>query len=206
MASLEIETRLRITDGLVVIALAVTSLFIIWYPATGGPEAWLGIFSSLIPVALLTLGTIVLVGRTRAGRLVLTRRRWKYFTLAGVVLAVIIMFVVTAPSLDRLGGNPVLAVFPALIGLFVAQLYEPESSAQFKPSDLSDHDVKTWKRVALVLILIGVVVGSIAGIGIAAGDNIAIALLLPIAFLFLVFAAAIWMMLRSRIRQLRAKP
>lgn len=202
MASIETDARLRIADGLVVIALAFTSLFMIWRPAT---EAWVGIISSLLAVALFALGATVLVGRTRAGRLVLTRRRWKYFMLVGVVLALIILFVVTRPSLDRPGVFPVLAVFPAVIGLFVAQLYEPESRAQFKPSDLSDRDAKTWKSISLALALIGLIVGSIAGIAGAGGDSFTTALLLPIAILFLVFAAGIWMMLRSRNRQLTAK-
>lgn len=206
MASKATDARLRIADALVVIALAVASLFMTWYPATGGTETPLGIFSSFMALVLLLWGAVLLVGKTRAGRIVLTRRRWKYFTLLGVVLAVIITFVVTTPSLDRPGGNPVLAVVPAVIGLFVAQLYEPESSAQFRASDLSDRDAKTWKRISFLLILIGIVVGSIAGIGVAAGDSIAIAQLLPIGILSLVFAATIWVMLRTRNRQLNAKP
>lgn len=65
--------------------------------------------------------------------------------LFGVVLAVIVVFVAMRPSLDRPGGNAVPAMFPAITGLFIAQLYEPESSAQLKASDLSDHDAKTYQ-------------------------------------------------------------
>jgi hypothetical protein len=204
MASNETDARLRIADGLVVIALAVTSLFMIWRPAT---EAWFGIVQSLMPAMLLLIGAVVLVGRTRAGRLVLTRRRWKYFTLVGVVLGVIIVIVVVSAIFPgRPGGNPALGLFPAIIGLGLAQLCEQENSPQFKASDLSDHDAKVWKRIALVPALVGIVLGCIAGIAAAAGNIGTLALILPIAILFLVFAAAIWVMLRPRNRQLRAKP
>lgn len=107
---------------------------------------------------------------------------------------------------ERPGGNLALALFPALIGLFVGQLYEPEKSAQFKATNLSDHDAKTWNRIALVAGVLGIVLGGIAGVTVAAGDTSTGFLLLPIALLFLVFAPVIWLMLRSRNRQLRAEP
>ncbi|WP_442545247.1 hypothetical protein ACSBOX_06095 [Arthrobacter sp. KN11-1C] len=56
-----------------------------------------------------------------------------------------------------------------------------------------------------MLVLIGVVVGTIAGIGAAVGNIFALPLLMPIAVLSLVFAAGIWLMLRTRNRQLKAK-
>lgn len=93
-----------------------------------------------------------------------------------------------------------------MIGGLVAQLYEPESSVQFKLSDLSDRDARTWKNMPLVLVLIGVVVGAIAGIGAAAGNIFAVPLLLPIAVLSLVFAAGIWMMLRRGTGSRRRSP
>lgn len=64
---------------------------------------------------------------------------------------------------------------------------------------------KRWKRIALVPAVVGIILGCIAGVTVLAGDTGTGFLLLPIALLFLVFAAAIWMMLRSRNRQLRAK-
>ena len=48
--------------------------------------------------------------------------------------------------------------------------------------------------------------GSIPGIAVAAVNIGALALLVPIGILFLVFAAAIRVMLRTRNRQLRANP
>ncbi|WP_157372475.1 hypothetical protein [Arthrobacter sp. Soil736] len=159
------------------------------------------------PALLVLWGATILVGKTRAGKLVLTRRRWKYFTLIGVVVGIIVVtVVVTAISPDRSGGNPALGLFPAIVGLFVAQLYETEGSAQFKASDLSDRDVRVWRKIALVPAFVGIVLACIAGIAGATGNIGALALLLPIGILFLVFAAAIWMMLRIRNRQLRAKP
>jgi peptidoglycan/LPS O-acetylase OafA/YrhL len=203
MVSKATDARLRIAVGLVVIALSFTSLFLSWRPST---EAWLGVMSSLVAVLLLALGVVVLVGRTRGRRLVLTRQRWRYFLPFAAVLLFIIVIVVTNFSLDRALGNPVLAMFPAMTGLLLALLYEPESTAQFKPSDLTDRDVRTWKRISFVLGLIGVVVGSISGVAGVAGNITMLALLLPIAILFLVLAAAIVVMLKSRNRLLKARP
>jgi hypothetical protein len=204
MASIETDARLRIADALVVLALAVTTLIMIWRTQT---ETWFGIAQSPFPALLVLWGATILVGKARAGKLALTRRRWKYFTLIGVVVGIIVVtVVVTAISPDRSGGNPALGLFPAIVGLFVAQLYETEGSAQFKASDLSDRDVRVWRQIALVPAFVGIVLASIAGIAGATGDIAALALLLPIGILFLVFAAAIWMMLRIRNRQLRAKP
>jgi hypothetical protein len=78
MASQETEGKLRIADGLVVIALAAVSLQAIWRTA---PEAWFGVLQSLMPALLVALGGVILAGKTRAGRLVRTRRRWRYFAL-----------------------------------------------------------------------------------------------------------------------------
>ncbi|MDF9751990.1 hypothetical protein [Arthrobacter sp. ES3-54] len=200
----ETDARLRIADALVVMALAVTSLVMIWRPET---DVGLGILQSLLAAMVLLGGAVVLGGRTRAGRLVLTRRRWKYFTLIGVVLGVIILIASASASFPgRTGATPALALFPALVGLFLTQLYEPEKTAQAKASDLSNRDAKVWKRSALVSAAVGIVLGCIAGLAAAAGNIDSLALLLPIALLFLVFAAAIWMMLRTRNRQLEANP
>jgi hypothetical protein len=204
MATKETHARLRIADALVVIALAAASLFMIWRMGT---EAWFGIIRSLMPLMLLLFGATILYGKNRAGRLVLTRRKWKYFTLLGVVAGLIIVIAVTTViSTDRPGDNPALALFPAIIGLFVAQLYETESSAQFRASDLSDRDAKAWKRIAVVQAIVGIVLGCISGIAGMAGDIDALVLLLPIAILFMVFAAAVWTMLTMRNRQLKTKP
>lgn len=203
MASIQTDAKLRIGVALIVVALAVTSLLLVWRP---GVEMGFRILQSLGFAAMLFLAATIVVGKTKAGRLVLTRRRWKYFTLIGLFIAVIITFVVAAPNLDRPWANSVLSVFPLVLGGFVAQLYEPESSAQFKASDLSDQDAKTWKRISLVLALIGAIIGCIAGIGGVTGNIVVFALLWPIGLLCLVFAFAIWMMLRRRNWQLGAKP
>ncbi|MCZ9882501.1 hypothetical protein [Arthrobacter sp. B2a2-09] len=185
---------------MVIIALAATSLFLFWYPAIGYKDPNLGILSVLVAVGQLALAIVVMVGRARTGRLVLTHQRWKYLTLGGVVLVSIILIMVTQPSLDRPGGSSDLAFYPILISGFVASLYEPERTAQFKLSSLNDSDARTWQRRSLVLALIGVVVGAIAGVAGAAGDIMTLSLLWPIAFVSLVFAAGIWMRLRTRNR------
>lgn len=117
MASRETEGKLRVADGLVVIALGVVSLLTIWKNA---PEAWFGILQSLMAALLIAWGGVILVGKTRAGRLVRTRRRWRYFTLIGVVLAAIIAIVVsTSISTERQEANPAAGLLPAIIGLLV---------------------------------------------------------------------------------------
>jgi hypothetical protein len=200
MASKGTEAWLRIAGGLVIIALGFASLFLYWYTAPGDRDPGLRNLSILVAVGQFALGIIVMVGRTKAGRLVLTRRRWKYFALIGIVLVTIILIMVMQPSLDRPGGNVFLGSLSVLISGFVAQLYEHESTAQFKLSDLSGRDAETWKRMSRVLVLIGVIVGAVAGIAGAAGNIMVLALLWPIAFVSLVFAAGIWMMLRTRNR------
>ncbi|WP_284984193.1 hypothetical protein [Arthrobacter sp. efr-133-TYG-118] len=186
-----------------VISLAVTSLFMILRPET---EMLFRIIQGLMCAILFLWAATILVGKTKAGRLVLTRRRWKYFTLVGVVVAVTTMLVVTSVIQARPGGNAALPLFPAIVGLFVAQLYEPEGIAQFKASDLSDRDARVWKKIAIVSAIIGISLGCIAGIAGAVGNVFALPLLLPIAVLLLASTAMIWMMLRTRNRQQRAKP
>jgi hypothetical protein len=200
MASKGTAAWLRIAGGLVIIALGFASLFVYWYPATGVTDPGPRNLSTLVAVGQFALGIILMVGRTKAGRLVLTRRRWKYFALAAVVLVTIILIMVTRPDLDRPGANVFLGSVSVLITGFVAQLYEHESTAQFKLSDLSDRDAGTWKKTSLVLLLVGVGVGAMAGIGAALGNIFALPLLLPIAVLSLIFAGGIWMMLRTRNR------
>jgi hypothetical protein len=169
MASRETEGKLRVADGLVVIALGVVSLLRIWRNA---PEAWFGILQSLMAALLIAWGGVILVGKTRAGRLVRTRRRWRYFTLIGVVLATIIAIVVsTSISTERQEANPAAGLLPAIIGLLVAQLYEQERAAQLKASDLSDRDAGVWKRIALAGALVGIVLGGLSGVTLAAGDS-----------------------------------
>lgn len=200
MASKGTAAWLRIAGGLVIIALGFATLFLYWYPATGDRDPGPRNLSILVAVGQFALGIVVMVGRTKAGRLVLTRRRWKYFALAAIVLVTIILIMVTQPNLDRPGTNVFLGSVLLLITGFVAQLYEHESTAQLKLSDLSDRDAETWKKMSFVLFVIGVGVGAIAGIGAVVGNIFALPLLLPIAVVSLIFAGGIWMMLRTRNR------
>lgn len=191
---------LRIAGGLVIIALGFASLFLYWYPGAGDRDPVPRNLSILVAVGQFALGIVVMVGRTKAGRLVLTRRQWKYFALVAIVLVTIILIMVTQPNLDRPGGNVFLGSLSVLISGFVAQLYEPESTAQFKLSNFSDRDAGTWKSMSRVLALMGVSVGAVAGIAGAVGNIMMLELLWPIAFVSLIFAAGIWMMLRTRDR------
>ncbi|WP_284764367.1 hypothetical protein [Arthrobacter sp. efr-133-R2A-63] len=200
MPAVATDPRLRIVVALIVIATAVTSFLMVLRPET---EPLFRNIQSVMCGVLLVWAITILIGKTKGGRLVLTPRRWKYFTLLGVIAAAAIVFIVTAFIPARPGGNAALPLFPTIIGLFVAQLYEPEGSTQFAASDLSDHDAKAWKRIAVVSAPIGAALICIAVVAGIAGNIGILALLLPIGVLLLVTAAAIWTMLRTRSRKLR---
>lgn len=61
MASVETDARLRIADALVVLALAVTTLIMIWRTQT---ETWFGIAQSPFAALLVLWGATILVGKT----------------------------------------------------------------------------------------------------------------------------------------------
>ena len=204
MASIETNARLRIPLALVVIALCGASLFMIWGPEIG---LWSRISGSLLCAILLLWAAMIMVGKTKSGRLLLTRRRWKYFTVVGAVVAVTITIAVIsiiAAQPDRY--SPLVSpLYPMFLGLFVAYLYEPEGPPLFKAPDLSDRAARAWKRNALVSAIIGISLGCIAAIAAASGNLYPLAILSPIAVVLLATAAALWTMLRARKRH-RANP
>lgn len=191
MVSQRVQTRIRIADGSLVIVLALVSVVMIWSQA---PAALAGIAVSLAAVGALILGVTVLVGRSGSQRLVLTRRRWKYVLLLGAL----VVYFLAGFALGRTGGNPVLALFPALVGGFLAQLFEPESVAVFTMAALSDRNVRAWKRVVLVAALVGIFLGCVGVVGAVVGNLVLVSLLLPVAIIFLILAAVAWVRLRSR--------
>ena len=200
MAARETNARLRIPLALAVIALAAASLFMILRPEI---ELWFRISGSLLCAILLLWATMILVGKTKSGRLLLTRRRWKYFIILGVVVAVAMTLAVIsilAAQPDRY--SPLLQpLVQMLLALFVAHLYDPGGPPLFKAPDLSDRDARAWKRAAIVLAFLGISLGCIASIAGAAGNIFALPLLLPIAVVLLVIAAGLWTILRARNRQ-----
>jgi peptidoglycan/LPS O-acetylase OafA/YrhL len=199
MASRETNARLRIPLALAVIALAAASLFMIWRPEI---ELWFRISGSLLCAILLLWTVMILGGKTKSGRLLLTRRRWKYFIVLGVVVAATItiaVIAILAAQPDQY--SPLLSpLLQMLLGLFVAHLYEPEGPPLFKAPDLSDRDARAWKRAAIVLAIIGISLGCIAVIAGATGNIYALPFLLPIVVMLLIIAAALWTILRTRKR------
>lgn len=128
MASIKTERALRIADGTVVVALAVISLASLWWLS---PNPWIGVPQGILAIMLILLGGAVLVGRTRYGRLVRTRRRWKYLTgLGAIALLLGLMSVSVIGSPGQLGSNPVAGLLPALMALMIVQFYEAETAAQ----------------------------------------------------------------------------
>ena len=204
MAAIDTDAKLRIPVALVVIALAIASLFLIWRPEI---ELWFRISGSLLCAILLLWAAMILVGKTKSGKLLLTRRRWKYFIILSVVVAVAMtLAVISIVAAQPDHYSPLMSpLVQMLLALFVAHLYEPGGPPLVKAPHLSDRDVRAWKRAAIVLAFLGISLGCIAGIAGAAGNIFAMPLLLPIAVVLLVIAAALWMMLRARSRQ-RANP
>jgi hypothetical protein len=199
MAAMDTDARLRIPVALVVIALAIASFFLIWRPEI---ELWFRISGSLMCAILLLWAAMILVGKTKSGRLLLTRRRWKYFIILGVVVAVAMTLAVIIHAAQADHYSPLTSpLVSMLLALFVAHLYEPGGPPLFKAPDLSDRDARAWKRAAIVLAFLGISLGCIAGIAGAAGNIFALPLLLPIAVMLLVIAAALWTILRARNRQ-----
>lgn len=157
---------------------------------------------SLAGAAVIFWGAVIVVGRTRAGRVVLTRRRWKY----GLLIGVIVVCTVTAVVLNRPVGNPGLAVFPIVVGIFVAQLFESEAVAASRAAltPLTHRNVRSWTRIVRVTAVAGVALCCISVVAAVVGNLVLVSLVLPVAIISLFFAGAIWVWLRSVRRQAKA--
>lgn len=198
---METNAKRRAPGALVVIVLAAASLFMTWRPEI---DLWFRISGSLLCAILFAWATMIIIGRTRSGRLPLTRRGWKYFTILGTVVALTITVVVIsilAAEPDRY-SSLVPPLYPMLLGLFTAYLYEPGGPPLFKVEVLGDREAGARKNTAIALAIIGISITCIAGIIGAAGNTYVLPLLLPIAIMLLVSASALWMKLR-RARRMR---
>lgn len=203
MASKKSDARLRIPLALVVIILAAAGLFLTWRPEI---ELWFRIGGSLMCAILLLWAAMILVGKTKSGRLLLTRRRWKQFTVLGVVVAsAITLGVISILAAQPGSHSPQAPLSLMLLGLTAAYLYEPESPPLIK-APVTDRDARVWKRNAIVLAITGIGFGFIAVIAAAAGNTFARILVEPIAVVLLITAAVMGTMLRARNRQLKSKP
>ncbi|WP_425860428.1 hypothetical protein [Arthrobacter sp. TWP1-1] len=179
--------------------LAVVSLLMIW---SQPPAAWYRTLASVAFAVALVLGVTIVVGKTRTGRMVLTRRRWKY----GLLIGIVVVFTVVAIFFNRPGGNPALALFPFFIGVFIAQLFEPEAVAAYTMATLTERDVAAWKRVLRVTAIVGVVLCCISLVAAVAGNLTLVALALPFGIVALVFVAVILVRFRATKRQAKGAP
>ena len=199
MAPKETDARRRIPLALVVSALTVAALFMVWSPEN---ELWFRISGSLMCAILLTWAAFM-VGKTKSGRLLLTRQGWKYFSiLAAVVAAAIVLADIVVVAARPDSYDPVLSsLFPMFLAWVAAYLYEPGGPPLLKAPELSDRAIRAWKRNALVLAITGIGLGCTAIIFGVTGDLFALAILSPIAIVNLAVAAVLWVMLRTRDRQ-----
>ncbi|MFJ5698720.1 hypothetical protein [Arthrobacter sp. NPDC093139] len=200
MASRESDTRLRIPLALVVIVLAAAGLFLTWVREI---ELWFRISGTLMCAILLLWATIILIGKTKSGGLLLSRRRWKQFTVLGVVVAAAITLGVIISILAARPGSrsPLLPpLYPMLLGLTAAYLYEPESPPLMR-GPATDRDARVWKRNAIVLAIAGIGLGCITVIAAAADNTIVRIFFEGPAVVLLITAAVMGMMLRARNRR-----
>jgi hypothetical protein len=195
MATQETEARGRIPLALVASALAIAALFMIWSPEN---ELWFKISGSLMCAILLTWAA-VMVGKTKSGRLLLTRRRWKYFSILGAAVAAgitLVDIVIVAARPDSY--DPVLSsLFPMFLAWVAAYLYEPGGPPLFTAPELDDRAARVWKRNALALAIIGISLGATAIIFGVTGNLFALTILSPIAVCLLATAVILWAMLRT---------
>jgi hypothetical protein len=199
MASHKAETGLRIADGVLVLILALVTLLMAWWlPETDIFRIVLGVVGALA----LRFGVLVLVGRTKAGPVTRTRRRWKYVSLlVYIVLMLIMIIVMISVTSGHPSSNGQWGLFPALLALFLVQLYEPVGTGRASASSLSEQNAGAYRRIGLLALLGGTVLGAMGVSGAVAGNPTLPAQLLPPAVFCLVFAVGILMMLRSRKQQ-----
>jgi hypothetical protein len=200
MASRHFETQVRIGAGLLAIALAGVSLFMMWAPPTG--DYLFRNLQTAMAGVVIVMGLMVCVGRSRSGRLVLTRRRWRFALLLAVTVLGAAVLLLDTGWFTR-APTPIAAIFPIFVGLGLAPMFEPEATVGFKASDLSEKDAKTWRRILWACVLLTVVLGASSVFAAVSGNPTLGALMLPFAGLFLSFVFVIWILLRARIRQLR---
>ncbi|GAA4050338.1 hypothetical protein GCM10023063_42610 [Arthrobacter methylotrophus] len=199
MASHKAETGLRIADGVLVLVLALITLFMAWLPGT---DILFGIVLSVMAALALLFGVVVLVGKTKAGPVTRTRRRWKYVCLLVYIVLMVIMIIVTiSVTSGHPSGNGQWGLFPALLALFLVQLYEPVGTGRSTASSLNDGNARAYRRIGLLALLGGIVLGGMGVLAAVAGNPTLPAQLFPPAVFCLVFAVGIWMMLRSRRQQ-----
>lgn len=195
MAPKETDARGRVPLTLVASALAVAALFMIWSPEN---ELWFKISGSLMCAILLTWAA-VMVGKTKTGGLLLTRRRWKYFSILSAVVAAgitLVDIVIVAARPDSY--DPVLSsLFPMFLAWVAAYSYEPGGPPLFKAPEPNDHAAKVWKRNALLSAIVGIGLGATAIILGATGNLFALIALSPIAVSLLATAVILWAMLRT---------
>lgn len=189
--------------ALIVIVFAAAGLFLTWRREI---ELWFRIGGSLMCAILLLWAAMILVGKTKSGRILLTRQRWKQFTVLGtVVAAAITLGVIVILAAQPGSRSPLLPpLYPMLLGLTAAYLYQPESPPLIK-GPATDRDARAWKRNAIVLAIAGIGLGCIAVIAAAAGNTFVRILFEAPAVVLLITAAVMGTMLRTRNRR-RANP
>lgn len=185
-------TVLRIAAGLAILALGVLSAVLV-LSAPGQP--WFSACTVIVCVITACAGSLVLSGRSRGGRLEPSRRWWRY--AAAVAFAAL-----TAGSLAAVAGGlsnaSSLAAFPALTGLALSQLFEPEGSRNSSPVRLSSSRIGTWKRIRSGLVIAAVLFGVQSILSAVLNAAYIAAVTAPLSLLCLIAAAAVEAMLRAQ--------
>ncbi|MCX2749655.1 hypothetical protein OOZ51_17835 [Arthrobacter sp. MI7-26] len=185
-----------------IIGIAVASL--IWLVVGPAVDPLTRILVAVAHVFLGATGVVILIGRSRRDRLMLTRRRWKYASsvvLGGTGLVLLIL------SIASPRRSPTPTLYSMFLGMGLSQLFEPASAANLRTASLSERDAKTWKRIGVSLLVAGIViVAGGAAISALTGLMDWSAALIPVGLMALVFSVIVWVLLRARTGQSRSGP
>lgn len=195
------QPKARVVAGVMIIGIAVASL--IWLVVGPAVEPLLRVLVIVAHMFLGATGVIILIGRNKRDRLVLTRRRWKYSIAIFLGATGSVLTILSLASPQR---NLTPTLYSMFVGMGLSQLFESPSSANFKAAQLSETDAKAWRHIMAGLF--------VAGIATAAGGAAASALtgavewsaaLVPVGAMLLALSASIWALLRARAGQSRTR-
>ncbi|WP_442543908.1 hypothetical protein ACSBOX_19280 [Arthrobacter sp. KN11-1C] len=184
---------------MMIIGIAVASLM--WLVVGPVVDPLMRFLVAVAHVFLGSTGVVILIGRSRRDRLVLTRRRWKYAFSAAIGGMGLVFLILSIANPQR---SPTPTLYSMFLGMGLSQLFEPASAANVSPASLSEHDAKAWKRIGVSLLVAGIlIVGGGAALSAITGVMDWSAALIPVGVMVLAFSAIVWALLRARTGQSR---
>lgn len=173
--------------SVVVLLACGLSLWLTW--RDGGTGLFVPVLISTCAALNLAAAAVIVFG-SRGGPLLLTRRRWKYWMIAGMVA----ITVVTVPAIVEGAGAG--ALFPLLVAQSFMQLFENEKEAIAERPRFTPEHQRTWKRIRTGFLIAGAAVSAVSLLLMAFRDVSYVAVL-PVGFVLLALAVAVHLMLRT---------